>query len=115
MISGGHRRLRSSQPAPPYTAENKPMATRNTDVNLIIRARNEAGQAINSVAEALKGLVGDAANADDSTDGLATTIARLDKTYAGLAERTNAVREATSRQAQDLHAGNSAIEERRAL
>ncbi len=50
-------------------------ATRNADANLIMKARNEADRAIESVTYALQGLHGEAEHADSGVAKLGKTLA----------------------------------------
>ena len=58
------------------------MAQRDTSVNLVIRARNEADRAINTVADALNGLLETAAGGESKLGALATSLASVDKAAA---------------------------------
>lgn len=97
------------------------MARRNADVQLVIRAKDEADRTIRSVAEAMS-LLGDAQS--DVAAGASKTGSKLDQLIAGLAgleslnrkmaSSTEAASAAISRQAQSLVATNRAITDRKA-
>ncbi|MEH3123008.1 MAG: phage tail length tape measure family protein [Sphingomonas phyllosphaerae] len=74
------------------------MATRNSDVNLVIRAQNDAGRAINSVADSLEALFGDAKDANGGLGDLGRTLASLDKAFAAINSKADAAASAFQRQ-----------------
>lgn len=94
------------------------MATRNTDVNLVIRARNEADRAINSVSEALakllgvqEGVAGSSAKVGAGVTELAATMLNLDKAAGTLSGAYDKAESSASRQAAPVHAAGAAIAE----
>ncbi len=74
------------------------MASRNADVNLVIRARNDADRAINSVADSLEALFGDAKDANGGLGDLGRTLASLDKAFAAINSKADAAGSAFQRQ-----------------
>ena len=58
------------------------MTTRQTEVSLVIRAKNEADRAINTVADALNGLLETASGGESKLGALATSLASVDKAAA---------------------------------
>lgn len=61
------------------------MATRNSDVTLVIKARDEAQKTLDAISSALERLSGNQQTAGKSGGDLASIIAALDKGYAALA------------------------------
>lgn len=78
------------------------MATRNSDVQLTIRAKNEATAGINSVSEALKTLVGNQDGAAASAEALSKGLTDIQKTGDKIASSANNASQAISRQAKSL-------------
>lgn len=74
------------------------MAARNSDVNLVIRARNDADRAINSVADSLEALFGDAKDANGGLSDLGRTLASLDKAFTAINSKADAAGSAFQRQ-----------------
>ena len=77
--------------------------TRQTDVNLVIKARDEATQAISAIKDSLQGLLGSQANlargSRDTATGLqqvVATLAGLDKAYTTIAGATDRAGDAAS-------------------
>ena len=58
------------------------MTTRQTEVSLVIRAKNEADRTINTVADALNGLLETASGGESKLGALATSLASVDKAAA---------------------------------
>ena len=78
------------------------MASRNTDINLIIRAKNEADQAIGAVSGALKLLLGGAEDASEGVSDLGQTLASLDKAFGTVSGKADAAAAAFQRQQSAL-------------
>lgn len=78
------------------------MASRNTDINLVIRAKNEADQAIGAVSGALKSLLGGAEDASDGVSDLGQTLASLDKAFGAVSGKADAAAAAFQRQQSAL-------------
>ncbi len=78
------------------------MANRTSDVNLVIRARNDADRAINSVADSLEALFGDAKDANGGLSDLGRTLASLDKAFAAINSKADAAGSAFQRQQSAL-------------
>ena len=74
------------------------MANRTTDVNLVIRARNEADRAIGSVADALESLLGDAKGASGGVADLGKMLGALDKTFGAISTKVDTASAAFERQ-----------------
>lgn len=78
------------------------MATRQSDVNLVIRAKNEATSTVNSVSESLKTLVSNQDSAAASAEALAKGLTDIQKTGDKIAGSANNASQAISRQAKSL-------------
>lgn len=84
------------------------MATRNADVNLTIRARNEADRTINAVASALEAMGSDAKASSLSLDELGKTLGALDKAASAIAGSMEKAGSAVDRQRASLAESNAA-------
>lgn len=90
------------------------MATRNTDVNLIIRAKTEGEKAISSLADAIDHLVNGAGSGSKDLLEFGRTIAALDKAAGGLAAAQDRVGTSASKQAAAVHQATAGIAEQQA-
>ena len=87
------------------------MATRNADVNLIVRAKTEGERAIAGLADVLDKLVNGAREGSADVGALGKALAALDKAGASLSSSQEKVGSSASRQAASIHAANAGIEE----
>lgn len=85
------------------------MAARNTDVNLVIRARNEADRAINSVSGALENLFSKTDQAEGSAADLAATLALLDKAGSTIAASMDKAGAGLDRQTSSIKENKAAL------
>ncbi len=74
------------------------MVTRTSDVNLVIRARNEADAAIKSVSGALQSLFSDAETAGDGVGDLGRSVVALDKAFGTISGSVDEADAALNRQ-----------------
>ncbi|WP_430636081.1 phage tail length tape measure family protein [Sphingomonas hankookensis] len=86
------------------------MATRNADVNLIVRAKTEGEKAISSMADALAHLV----SGNPQTAELAKNLAALDKAASSLSTAQEKVGASATKQAAAVHAASAGIAEQKA-
>lgn len=86
------------------------MATRNADVNLIVRAKTEGEKAISSMADALAHLV----SGNPQTAELAKNLAALDKAAGSLSTAQEKVGASATKQAAAVHAASAGIAEQKA-
>lgn len=86
------------------------MATRNADVNLIVRAKTEGEKAISSMADALAHLV----SGNPQTAELAKNLAALDKAAGSLSSAQEKVGASATKQAAAVHAASAGIAEQKA-
>ncbi len=86
------------------------MATRNADVNLIVRAKTEGEKAISSMADALAHLV----SGNPQTAELAKNLAALDKAAGSLSAAQEKVGASATKQAAAVHAASAGIAEQKA-
>lgn len=82
-------------------------SSRNADVNLVIRAKNDADQAIRAVSGALDSLLGDATDASGGVVELGKTLGALDRAFAAISGKADAAGAAFDRQ-QSAIASNKA-------
>lgn len=85
------------------------MATRSTDVNLVIRARNEADAAIKSVSGALQSLFNDAETAGDGVGDLGKSVVALDKASGAISGSVDKADAALNRQRSSVVESKAAL------
>ena len=73
-------------------------SSRNADVNLVIRARDEASKSIDSVAGALDSLLSDATNTSGGVAELGKTLGALDRAFTAITGKADAAGAAFDRQ-----------------
>ena len=84
------------------------MTTRNTDVNLIVRARTEGEKAIAGLADALDNLLGEARVGTTDLADLARTLGALDKAAATISGSMEKAGSAVDRQRATIQENNAA-------
>jgi murein DD-endopeptidase MepM/ murein hydrolase activator NlpD len=89
------------------------MSTRNSDINLIIRAKTEGEKAIASMAAAVDHLVHGAGSGSQEFAELGRIIGTLDKAATSLSAAQDKAAASISRQAAAVHAANAGISEQR--
>lgn len=82
---------------------------RNADVNLVIRAKNEADQAIKAVSGALDSLLGDATDASDGVAELGKKLGALDRAFAAISGKADAAGAAFERQQSAIASNKAAL------
>ncbi len=87
------------------------MTTRNSDINLTIRAKTEGEKAIASLAEAIHHLVTNAGSGTQDVAQLGRAIGTLDKAAAALVGAQDKVEASSRKQAQGIHTASAAIAE----
>lgn len=87
------------------------MATRNSDINLIVRAKTEGERAISSMADAIAHLVNGAGSGNQELAEFGRTVAALDKAAAGLATAQDKVGTSATKQAAAIHEASAGISE----
>jgi len=87
------------------------MATRNTDINLIIRAKTEGERAISGMADAIEHLVNGAGEGSKEIADLGRGIVALDKAAAGLSTAQDKVGTSAAKQAAAIHTASAGIAE----
>lgn len=85
------------------------MVTRTSDVNLVIRARNEADAAIKSVSGALQSLFSDAETAGDGVGDLGRSVVALDKAFATIGGSVDKADAALNRQRSSVVESKAAL------
>ena len=85
------------------------MSTRNTDINLVIRAKNEADAALNAVSGAIHSLMDDAGDASSRVQTLGQTLALLDKASGTVAASVNKAGDALNRQTTNIQENKAAL------
>jgi len=86
----------------------------NRDVNLVIRAKNEASAGVNAAAKSLSTLDAAQSGAADSAKSLARELAALERSERNIGKSLDATTAAAGAQAERLLATNRAISERKA-
>jgi murein DD-endopeptidase MepM/ murein hydrolase activator NlpD len=84
-------------------------SSRNADINLIIRARDDASKSIEPVARALDSLLGDATDASGGVAELGKTLGALDRAFAAISGKADAAGAAFDRQQSALAANKAQL------
>ncbi len=87
------------------------MATRNADVNLIVRAKTEGERAITTMSDAIAHLVSGAGSGSRELADFGRTVAALDKAAAGLSVAQDKVGASATKQAAAIHEATAGITE----
>lgn len=90
------------------------MSTRNSDINLIVRAKTEGEKAIAAMADTLTHLTNDAASGSSKLAEFGKVLGGLDKVAAGLAAAQEKVGTSATRQAAAVHTASVGIAEQKA-
>jgi hypothetical protein len=87
------------------------MSTRNSDINLIVRARAEGQQAISSLADVVSRLGENAVGGGQDLAELGRSVIALDKAASGLSSAQDKVAGSASKQAAAIHDATAGIAE----
>jgi len=85
------------------------MGSRNADVQLVIKARNEADRAISAASEALASLFGEAKETSGGVAELGQTLASLDKIFGSISSKADEAAAAFRRQESTIAANKEQL------